>query len=126
MTRKGRSGTTRLARLSPDLEFEPVYNRLNFLRCRRMLFSMMEYNRQYKRTCVLLDRHPFIHEHHARATVHIDHMMVEIYQLFSLFARAKGNRLIRINPIERFGHNGMLPSGGGHPLKIVSFIKEQI
>jgi hypothetical protein len=76
-----------------------------------MFLNMVKYDRQYKRTCVFLDGHPFISEHHARTTVHIDHMMVEIYQLFSLFARAKGNRLIRINPIERFGQNRMLPSG---------------
>ena len=65
-----------------------------------MFLSMLKYNGQYKRTDMFLHRQPFIHEHHSRATVHLDNVMIINYKLLRLFARADGNRLIGVNLIK--------------------------
>ncbi len=92
------------ARLPADLKLKLTHNGLDCLRRARVFFRVVEYNGQHKGTRLLLYGHPWVSEHHARASLHLDHMMVIINQLLGLFSRTNGNRLVGVNLIEGLGH----------------------
>jgi len=75
-----------LSRLPTDPERQPVHNGLDLRWGARVLLRVVEDDRQYKWTRMLLDRHPLISKHHPVATVHPDNMMVIAHQLLCLYA----------------------------------------
>ena len=64
-----------------------------------MFFGVVEHDRQYKGTCMFLDRHPFIRKHYAGAAVDLHNVMIVIHQLLRLFTRTDRNGLIWIDLI---------------------------
>ena len=101
-----------LARLSPDLEAEPVHHRLDLPGRPWMFFCIMEYHRQNEGTGLRLQGQPCMGQHHPGPAVYLDHVVVVVQQLLCLGAGADGNGLVRIDLIERFAHMGMLPYPG--------------
>ena len=87
-------------RLAADLKVQLGHDGLDRLRGARMLLRLVEYHGQDQGTGVLLERHPLIGEHHARAAVHLHDMMIILHQLLRLLARADRNRLIGVDLIE--------------------------
>jgi hypothetical protein len=65
-----------------------------------MFLGILENDRQYKGTGVLLHGHPGVGQHDARATIHVDHMMIIPDELLRLLAGANGGRLMWVNLIE--------------------------
>ena len=81
-----------------------------------MFLGMVEDHCQHKGTAVLLNGHPCISQQDCQAAIHFDGVVVIIYQLLRLFARTDGNRLVRMNLIERSGHGEMLPLVAYHTI----------
>lgn len=65
-----------------------------------MFFGVMEYDRQYEGTCMLLHRHPFVREHHPQAAVYADHMMIVINKLFCLLPCANCDSLVWVDLVK--------------------------
>jgi|SoiMetStandDraft_2_1073263.scaffolds.fasta_scaffold87315_3 hypothetical protein len=88
------------ARLPADLEVKLVHNGLNCLRGTRMSCGMVEHDRQQKGTCMFLNRHPLFSQHHARAAVYLNHVVIIMDQLLRLIACTNSDRLVRIDRVD--------------------------
>ena len=105
-----------LARLTAHLEAETIDKRLNIPGRGRVLFHIMEHDRQHEGTDLLLERHPLIGEHYPGPPVHADYMMIVANKLLSLFAGANGYSLVRVDLVEGPGHGKILPRGRANHL----------
>lgn len=93
-----------LARLAADLEAQPVHNGLDRGGRGWMSVHMAEHHRQKEGTAVLLDRHPFVGEHHPVPAIDLHHVVVIVGKLLCLFTAADGDRLVRVDAVERLRH----------------------
>ena len=73
-----------------------------------MFLGLVEYDSQYEWSRMVFDRNPLIREHHTRAVIYKDDMMIVIDQLRCLFSRANGNSLVRVDLVIRSGHVGSI------------------